>query len=251
MDFTYKDLEIPNSNFRISPSSIGKFFDYPSIWYKEHILKEKPEFNGNTASVLGTVIHAIAEEYGRYGSTPPNARELCNNYINSFKNNEDVDCDLVKNLYEGMATILINDYLRYNIPNKVEEQVFTEVKNGIYVGGSCDALHGRTTITDYKNVGKKPSIDSIPFNYKIQLLSYALCYKNMGYPIDRIQIIYTVRPTKTLSPRVFQVAHTIQDEDWKLINDTLELIADSVELVKKNQSLAYIVFKSMNLKEKN
>jgi hypothetical protein len=251
MDFAYKDLEIPNSNFRISPSSIGKFFDYPSIWYKEHVLGEKPEFNGNTASVLGTVIHALAEEYGKNKSTPSNAKELCNEYIDSFKNNEDVDCSLVKSLYEGMASTLINDYLRYNIPSKVEEQVYTEVKNNIYVGGSCDALHGNTTITDYKNVGKKPSTDTIPFNYKIQLLSYALCYKNMGYPIDRIQIVYTVRPTKTLPPRVFQVAQMINNEDWDLINNTLELIADTVELVKRDPSLAYIVFKSMKLKEKN
>jgi len=106
-----------------------------------------------------------------------------------------------------------------------------------------------STITDYKNVSTKPKTDSIPFGYKIQMLAYAYADRERGINTDRIRLVYTVRPTKTLPVRVFVVNHMIQESDWILIENTLNLIAESVLAVRNDPSITHLVFKSMNLKQ--
>lgn len=249
MNFEYNEITLPDDAiFKISPSSISKFFDYPVVWYKEHITKEEA-FQGSTATVLGTVIHALAEEFGRHGKTPPNAREECNKFIDEqSKIIEDLDTDLIKELYPDMAKELINQYLRHNMPTEVESEVYFEVENGIYAGGTTDNRTG-SIIVDYKNVSSKPKTDSIPFGYLIQMLTYARGYILRGIPIDRIRLVYTVRPTKTLGVRVFEVTHQIRQEDWDMLDNTLQLISDTVQLHNEYPELDYIMFKSMQLKQ--
>ena len=55
MNFEYNEIDTPDGMFKISPSGISTFFDYPVIWYKRNFLGED-EFKGNTASYLGTKI---------------------------------------------------------------------------------------------------------------------------------------------------------------------------------------------------
>ena len=39
IDLAYKDVVMPEDCiFKISPSSINKFFEYPSVWYAENVL---------------------------------------------------------------------------------------------------------------------------------------------------------------------------------------------------------------------
>ncbi len=251
MNFEYNDVKIPDDGiFKISPSQINKFFEYPSIWYKEQILKEK-QFTASTATVLGTIIHAFAEAFVK---KEPSSREEAEEYITKIANSQPItevgiNAQEITSLYPDMAMALINEYVRHNMPTDVEYETCALVKDGVYVAGSVD---NRTNdiIVDYKNVSKKPS-DTIPFNYKIQLLAYAYADRSRGIFTDRIRLVYTVRPTKTLPIRVFEVTQMITDADWKLIEDTLELIADTVLLVKKQPELAYMLFKSMSLKENN
>jgi hypothetical protein len=198
MNFDYNDLQIENCKFRISPSQISKFFSYPPIWYKDNILGEK-DFTDTTATVLGTIIHAALESYAL--KQPVNKEEIESHLIKmstrcALRGNP-IDIAEIRSLYPDMIKAAIDNYLRHNPPTEVEQPIYTEIMDGIYVGGSCD---NRTdgTIVDYKNVSTKPNTDTIPFEYKIQLLAYAYIYKKMGISIDRIRLVYTVRPTKTL-----------------------------------------------------
>ena len=105
-------------------------------------------------------------------------------------------------------------------------------------------------VVDYKNVVTKPADNApIPFDYKIQLLAYAYILRQLGYEINRIRIVYGIRPTKTLPARCVVVTESIDFIADKLINDTLRLIAESVLAVKENPKLAYLIFKSMDFKE--
>ncbi len=151
-----------------------------------------------------------------------------------------------------MSSLLINEYVMYNRPTKVEETIYTEVKDGIYIGGSCDAFYHNDDNTggmvlDYKTAGKKPNTDSIPFGYKIQALAYSYIYKSLGYEVDRIRLCYVVRPTKTLPARIFTVTEVITEEDWLLIENTLNLIADSLLYCEKHNEAIPLVFKSQAL----
>ena len=244
MDFTYKDLETPNGEFRISPSQIASFFNYPSVWYKENFLGEKG-FTGNTASTLGTIIHAIAEAVAKGEDIN---RDDIEKYLDTITD-PDIDKNEIRRVYPDMAQALVNEYLMKNMPDLVEQPVMAEIDNtGIYVGGTYDAIRGSTLI-DYKTTNKKPSLDSIPFHYLIQLLAYYYALDKQGTYIDRLRIVWVVKPTKTLPARVFVVNHMITDEDKKMIKDTLELMAETITVQRAHPELTHLLYKSMNLKE--
>jgi len=245
MDFSYNDIQIPECKFRISPSSIGKFFSLPKVWYDENILGKK-EFIASTSTVLGTVVHAIAETYALGDKVN---RDECDAYIDSQAELvEDIDTELIKTLYPQMAEALVNEYLKDNPPTEIEQAVWTEVKEGIYVGGTTDNRTGDTVI-DYKNVSTKPSTEKVPFDYFIQMMAYAKAYRDSGIHISRLRLVYVVRPTKTLPVRVFVVNHQITPDDWVMIENTLNLIADTLIRLDEQPELAYLLFKSYALKE--
>ena len=251
MNFDYTDITLPEGGtFRISPSQVSGFFDLSVVWYREQVLGEKV-FLGSTATYLGSAIHGIAEAYG---SGQPVDRSAVEDYISSITN-PDVDKDEIRSLYPGMSEALINEYISTNMPTQVEYQTMTEVKDGIYVGGSVDnrtgdGLNGNSgTIVDYKNASKKPNTEKIPFAYFIQLMSYAYCDRANGVLTDRLRLVYTVRPTKTLPIRVFVVNHQITPDDWVMIENTLELIAETILVSRAQPDLVPLLFKSMNLKQ--
>lgn len=242
--FEHTQVALPeDATFKISPSGISKFFDSPVLWYKEHILGEK-EFQGNTATTVGTLVHYCAEQkiLGQ-----PIDYNLINEEIRKI-DNPDVDKEEVMSAWEIQKDVLFDEYLNHQTIDEAEAQLCHKVKEGVYVAGSCDARQGSTVI-DFKNVSKKPR-DTIPFNYFIQLMAYAYMYKQQGVFIDKIQLVYTVRPTKTLPARLIVVSQLIKDEDWEMIENTLELIADTVLKSRECPELNYLLFKSMQFKEK-
>jgi hypothetical protein len=242
--FEHTDVKLPeNAIFKISPSGIAGFFNNPTLWYKEHVLKEGG-FEGDTASTIGTIVHYCAEQKILGNSIDPTVIEAA---VENIKN-DNVDKAEVLSAWEAQKDILFEEYLDNAVIDETETSMFYEVKGGVYVAGTCDALQG-TTVIDFKNVGKKPG-DKIPFNYYIQLMAYAYMYKQQDVPVDRIQIVYTVRPTKTLPARLFVVKKLIQDEDWEMIENTLELVADTIIKAKECPELVYLLFKSMQFKVK-
>jgi len=249
--YTHTQVELhKDAKFKISPSQIASFFDYPSVWYKQEVLGEK-QFKGNTATVLGTTVHYVAEKYAEAIMTKQpldvDALELEITKDLEELDNSDVDKEEVLSLYQMMSEELINQYLSSNTPTQIEYQTVAEVGEGIYVGGSVD---NRTngTITDYKSATTKPRTEKIAWNHFIQLMAYAWSDKQKGILTERIRIVYVVRPTKTLPVRVFTVTQQITAKDWKAIEDVLTIISDTMLLVKEKPELAYLLFKSMSLK---
>ena len=243
--FDYYKIPLPdNCIFKISPSAISKFFEMPVVWYKEQVLGEV-QFKGNTSSVLGSIVHGLAEQYAK-GET--SSREEIDKYLTKHKFNTDVNINEVRNLYPDMAKTLINEYLRHNKPTEVERSMFKEIKDGVYLAGTFDNRTG-TTIVDYKNVATKPNTDKIPWNYYIQLMAYAWMCREEGIEIDKIRLVYIVRPTKTLPIRIFTVNQIINDDDYKAVEDVLELIASTILTINDEPHLIPLLFKSMSLKK--
>ncbi len=242
--FEHTDVKLPEGAvFKISPSSISKFFDSPVVWYKEQVLKER-DFKGNTATTIGTIVHYCAEQKILGKDIDVAAIEAAVHKID----NDDVDKMEVLSAWETQKDVLFDEYLNKNVIDETESSMHHEVKEGVYVAGTCDALQGSTVI-DFKNVSKKPS-DKIPFNYFVQLMAYAYMYKKRGTAVDRVQLVYTVKPTKTLPARLFVVTKLITDEDWEMIENTLELIADTIIKANEHPELVYLLFKSMQFKTK-
>ena len=133
--------------------------------------------------------------------------------------------------------------MKHNITK--EEYLFLKSR-----GYSTHINHNKENgmVLDYKTAGTKPRTDTIPFGYKIQALTYAYIYQAMGYKVDRIRIVYVVKPTKTLPERLFVVTHQITEEDWELVGNTLELIADSILYAEAHPEAIPLIFKSQRLK---
>lgn len=252
--FQYTRPELPEDCVQlISPSQIDKFFQYPRSWYEENMLGNKPAFQGNTSTVTGTVCHYIYEQ-ATLGSQV--TREWINQQLDDYiiaKPNPDVDITKVKVDYPEVAKAVMNTYVipanQKGAKVECEKQVIAKVMDGIYIAGTCDRIEG-DCIVDYKTVSVKPNENVIPFGYKIQMLAYAYALRQQGYVINRIRLVYGVKPTKTLPARCIVVTENIDYVNEKLINDTLRLIGESVLTVKEHPELAYLIFKSMDLKEK-
>lgn len=118
-------------------------------------------------------------------------------------------------------------------------------------------------IVDYKTYNSATEPKSIPFDYKIQTLAYAWIYRQMGIEINRIRLVYVNRPIDTRSisektgkpigkvtpPRVTVLTEVITPDDWELIDNTLKLIAETVQYVRQHPDTAHLLFKSYKLKE--
>ena len=96
--FTHIQAPVPDDcTFKISPSSIGDFFNYPSVWYKDHILGEK-QFTGSTASTIGTCVHYIAEQFA-LGKRP--TREFMETQIDGLSHPH-IDNEEVKEVFPDL-----------------------------------------------------------------------------------------------------------------------------------------------------
>lgn len=246
----YIEVELPeDAIFKISPSSIAKFFEYPVIWFKEQILGEK-EFTDSTATVLGKIVHHIGECYAKNENV---TKEEISKYITKYKFRTDVNTKEIELQYPDMGNALVNEYISKHKPIEVEKSMYAKVKEGIYVGGTADNITKSSTeslmVVDYKTTSTKPKTDKIPWNYYIQAMAYAWMLKQQGLEVDRIRIVWIVKPTKTLPVRIFKVTQIINEKDYQAIEEVLEIIADTILLSKSNPELNYLLFKSMQLKE--
>ena len=251
--FQYERPELPEDCIHaISPSQIEKFFSFPKIWYNDCYKGEAPEFKGNTGTVTGTICHYIYEMVTKKKEvTREQIDKDLANYLLLCPNPE-VDETQVKIDYPLVSATVVNRYLLpANAKSgvlEVEKKVVAKVMDGIYVAGTCDRIEG-DCVVDFKTVASKPNELAIPFGYKIQLLTYAFAFRRLGYEINRIRLVYGVKPTKKLSARCYVVTEEIDYMAEKLVNDTLRLIGESVIAVRQHPELAYLIFKSMDLKE--
>ena len=271
MTFTEKYLiynngsgELPDKAFRISASQFSQFMSYPHQWYREKILNESG-FNGNTASVIGTIVHAIAAAVANKENIPQDEIEAFITTYDSVVEFPDVDVHEVRAQYKLMGETLVNQYVLPNMPTEVEPFVSYELQPGYFPSGSIDALQGTkdsksTMIIDYKTYNSKTKPRAIPMNYKYQLLIYAYILNKMGYVVDRIRLVYinryidggisekTGKPLKSYAPEVTELTETITADDMDFIESIMNLCIETTELAIQKPELAYMLFRDYRLR---
>jgi CRISPR/Cas system-associated exonuclease Cas4 (RecB family) len=252
-DHLPKDIKL-----RISPSSFNTFMSKPHEWYRQQILGED-KFEGNTSSVLGTVVHYVAECYAKGESVNKDEIE---DYINSFEDNDEVDITVVRQNYKSMAEVLVNGYIMSNKPTEVEKFLTVDLGDGVYLGGSVDNLTG-TMVVDYKTYNSKSKPKSIPLGYKYQLLLYALMYIESGVDIDRVRLVYvnrhidggisekTGKPLKSYPPEVTVLTETVTNEDIDFIVDVVTMCKETYLASLKHPELTHLLYRDMRLKKED
>jgi len=254
--FSYNSgKDVTKDAFRIGASQVSRFFDNTSQWYREHLLGEEG-FTGNTATHLGTVVHAGIEMFVDTGDVNYQAIE---DYVLSIQDPE-VDQQHILSQYEAMIGVAL-PYVERNMPDKVEEFVFHEILPGIGAGGSIDALRGNT-IMDWKTTGAKTLPTRFSRNYWFQQMTYAWVLKQKGHNIDFLKLVYisqndtgrvsekTGKPLKDYPSQLGVVTEEVTQEGLDLIESCLKLIAESVDTWNKHPELRHLLSQDMRLKPK-
>lgn len=248
--FTHTEINMPNDCvLKISPSMINRFFEYPVNWYKEVVLNEPAEFKGNTATVLGSMCHAVYESV--ICGVPIAKEEFDNVLLKYCEQRIDIDYTEIVNNYADIAEKVINEILLRDklFPQYSEIALIGKIINGVYIGGHCDYI-SRGIITDFKTVSKKPDEISIPFHYKIQLMAYRYAAQLNNIHVEPyIQIIYGVKAQKTIPARCYMVREEVSYIDEQKALETFKLIGESVLKCKEDSSLIHLIFKSYQFKK--
>lgn len=277
LDYISGSTIVPEGSFTISPSSLGKFFDEPHTWYREHVLGQR-NFGMSTATILGTIVHFCGEEFiktksvdkleiyryiykNTYSGTQPlpdtEAEALA--FVSKIKHPE-IDVQHILEQYRPMGNSLIA-YLKSRPSSGLvsEKMVATEIIPGYYLAGSCDLVSGRN-LYDFKTTSALSAPASVTYGYRLQLLAYSYAFIHSGIPIDTASIIWiTTNQTgrygkngKPLAdyPATCTLSSVINIDEQALlfIESILRLVAETVQFVTEFPDKAYIAFRDYRLK---
>ena len=244
-DLLTSDNQSPNY-FRISPSSVSKFFEYPRSWWGENFLDE-PGFTGNTSTVIGTITHHLAE-LAANGLDTSTVEDDVEQYLSTITH--ECDKDEVRTYWSDMASILVDSCVVDTRYHSTEQFIFHKLLPGVYIAGTYDAIvynnQGELVLRDYKTSSVKPSC--IPNHYRMQLYAYAYILRSRGIDIKHIELCYVTRATKTLPPRYFNFTEPVTGEGIVKIEDQLLVIAHSVDTWQKNPELRWALAQDFRLK---
>lgn len=260
-EFEYNVGDNPNL-FRISASQFSTFVERPWQWYKEQVLG-LGGFQGNTASTLGTIIHAIAERTAKGLST---SRDDIEEYLSTITD-PDIDKEEIRFQYPIMAKVLMNNYvLKYRqAMYEVEPFLELDLGDGISVGGSIDRVEATSwerddtpssiRIVDYKSYNSKAKPRSIPQHYRYQLLVYAYVYTKLrGIPVEEVRLVYvnryidggisskTGKPLKSYDSEVTVLTEQICNDDLAFIESLIYLTKDKLLATERYPELAHLLW---------
>lgn len=269
---------IPEGTMRINASAIRSFFTYTAGWFEERLYGVK-QFTGSTASVLGTCVHFYAEDYfTEHPDSPLHSVDLSEiaRYIASQERElgsdpeqGGIDVGYIHSQYDIMGQALI-EHMSTSVLNsiyKTEEFISQEVRPNIHVGGSVDCLlklyDGTFEVVDYKTTSALTLPSKISPDYKKQLHTYAMIYRDMGYDITSIKIVYvttntvgrisekTGRALKDYPTQVVELREPFTDIEYESIKNEVELIAETVAVFIEQPNLRHILAQNYHLKNDN
>lgn len=258
----YVSAAVPEGcKLKISPSSFGTFIERPWAWFREQV-QGIGGFEYSTSSVIGTIVHYVAETVG--SGKEVNKKHI-EDYIEKHEENDDYSKEIVRLQWPQMATVLVNDYVLPNNANMlaVEMQVAAELVKGIFPAGTLDLLEGTKEdcmLVDYKSYHSKTKPKAITSLYRYQLCVYVWILRKMGYNVTRIRLVFinrnidggisekTNKPLKSYPPEVTVLTESVNEEDVAFVEGHLNLCAETVEASNKYPELRHIIWHDMRAK---
>ena len=246
LDFDYFDggEEIQDC-IRVSPSRFNKLWSNPSEWYRETVEGES-NFEGNTATYLGTIVHAIAD---LVANDPNGNRDSLDDEVEAYLatipfSRLDINKQEIRSLWRDMSSMACSEYVLHTDYHSTEEFIYHKLDDNLVVGGTYDFIkkdgNGNLVLGDYKTASKKPSSIGM---YRNQLLLYAWVLKQKGITIDSIEIVAIVKPTKTMGVRVFTFNEPVTSQDMDNVTNALANIKLSLRLLKTNPEYKDLLFR--------
>ena len=252
----YVSAAVPEGcTLKISPSSFGTFIERPWAWYREQI-QGIGGFEYSTSSVIGTIVHYVAETVG---SGKEINKAHIEAYIEKHEENENYVKETVRLQWPQMATVLVNDYVLPNNANMlaVEMQVAAELTKGIFPAGTLDLLEGTKEdcmLVDYKSYHSKTKPKVITSLYRYQLCVYVWILRKMGYNVTRIRLVFinrnidggisekTGKSLKSYPPEVTVLTESVNEDDITYIESMLNLCAETIDASNKFPALRSVIW---------
>ena len=234
--------QVYNSKILLRPSSLSELFDNPLLWYNKNIANSVV-FNGNEATVLGTLLHQKIENY--YQGIKDN-QDTIHDYINE-KVLQGISIDeweLLDNLDEMFEVWKSSYNENFAKPTKLEHNFTVEPKDSIiYLQGTVDAIEG-DTIIDWKTTSKKKS--SIG-DYWLQLYMYAYLARSNGVDVNNVRVCYIqkgkVTPSGKPSPaQCYWYEEPIDENKMKLLIDNLKIVSKKIRFSLDNPDLVELLW---------
>lgn len=227
----------------ISPSSLAKRIQNPNIWYQDFCGTNPNPFNGNLATIKGSLVHASIEAYFLNSTIEVShiqdwlkEKSL---YIPEIIGKEH---DIIKNAEDAM-NIFVKKYPEAYSRNPEYLEKYLEVKltDDIMLAGTIDGIiknddgHDTYTIIDWKTSSffKKNFGD-----YGGQLYSYVKMARLNGINVTRIAIGYIVNPTKTIQHRVKFVDEPVDENKLCEIEILIDNTVKAVDIVESNPEVS-------------
>lgn len=270
MSLVYNQGDIKEGQFRISPSQLNKFFSDSGSWYKENVLNQN-RFEGNTSSVIGSLLHHRIEEYykGNFINLDTLTEEEFE-YLARYKDNPVVDGWVVPEDFIAMWKVWLDSEWSMLEPIVVEPFISKQVTDEYIIGGSVDMVYklpnGKVVLVDWKTTAKKPSSVT---QYLMQNKAYCWIYEQLGKKIDYYSWVYITRPTRSAAkgkegqiisePKIWDGYYTgnekkgyelkdkfmypYTEDDSAYIEKQLKIITKCMTLAKKDESMIDILFR--------
>ena len=245
-----------NGGIVLSPSGIGKFYNEPNEWYLDRI--GETTFDGNTYTVLGNALHGAIDAYWHGDEVTED--DVClwiqtryatqmDEVVGKDKLGNDipkVDMEFVTRNFIPMFREWVAKYgTMYPKPDMLEADLELDIQEGMKMAGTLDGYENpRKVLIDYKTAGRMPGKDAkISEAHRMQLAAYAFMMIAEGHEVDTIRVVYLVRPTKTLGPRIKIIDEELDEQTLLDMVNTVELMKDSWNAALKYPELARLLFR--------
>jgi hypothetical protein len=254
--------EKADNTFFISPSAFYDFIDKKHLWFRQQFMKED-QFEGNTGSNLGNIIHKACEMYTQEVDVTD---EQINEYIDSLPDNDEIDKQTIRDNYRSMIDTVLTRFLMDTNIDETEQFIGYDLSEHVTVGGTFDYTRtdrsGRQIIGDYKTTASKLPPKKIEQKHKMQALIYAYIMDKSDLYMrpDMLEIVYITRhhdpvisektgkPGKEYFPDVSVLQYEITDNDMAYIDSLMRLCAETMHFFFDNPDKAYIIFTDYRLK---
>jgi len=251
---------LPEGALRIGASSLPGYFTYTGSFFKELLHGEKG-FIGSTPSVLGSVSHYCLECYVK--DELIDFDEIDKYLTKQSTIVDDLDVSYIKEQYPIMVRTAQQYLSTVNMNEAVTERfITTEVRPGIYIGGSIDLLtrdtDGSLIINDYKTTSSN-SVASMVYQYEMQLLVYMYVLHKLD---EKVSIIRTINITTSKTGRVGKTGKPLPDqpskviiheraitpEDYEKMAAVFDIVSESVEMYIANPQMRGVIAQDNRVK---
>lgn len=202
--FEYNEGTVKENQIRISPSSVGDLITNFPYWFKAKVLKQPYDYGKPDNRVLGTVVHAMIDNYYSKEMSHEVLIERSSEYI--INSGVSDSWDMIQ-MADVMFEAWIEEFGKKNKPSSSEQWVEFEPNDRIKISGTYDAIFDKR-VHDWKTTASKKSDFG---SYKSQLYLYAWLLRRSNVDIDEIGITYIQKPLKSGKVNVVTLIEPIDD----------------------------------------